>query len=40
MPDRFDYFVIFAGMRTGSNYLERNLNAAPDLRCYGELYNP
>lgn len=40
MSDRFDYFVIFAGMRTGSNYLERNLNAAPDLRCYGELFNP
>jgi hypothetical protein len=40
MADRFDYFVIFAGMRTGSNYLERNLNAAPDLRCFGELFNP
>ena len=37
---RFDYFVIFAGMRTGSNFLERNLNSLPDLRCYGELFNP
>ncbi|WP_424972617.1 nodulation protein NodH [Dinoroseobacter sp. S76] len=40
MTSRFDYFVIFAGMRTGSNYLERNLNAAPDIRCFGELFNP
>ncbi|WP_425093810.1 nodulation protein NodH [Tropicimonas sp. S265A] len=36
----FDYFVIFAGMRTGSNYLERNLNSAPDVQSYGELFNP
>ncbi len=40
MRGRFDYFVIFAGMRTGSNFLERNLNSLPDLRCYGELFNP
>lgn len=40
MTERFDYFVIFAGMRTGSNFLERNLNSLPDLRCYGELFNP
>jgi hypothetical protein len=40
MAHKFDYFVIFAGMRTGSNYLERNLNAAPDVRCFGELFNP
>ncbi|WP_424967195.1 sulfotransferase domain-containing protein [Dinoroseobacter sp. S375] len=40
MTQRFDYFVIFAGMRTGSNYLERNLNAAPDVRSFGELFNP
>jgi hypothetical protein len=36
----FDYFVVFAGMRTGSNYLERNLNAVPDVKSYGELFNP
>lgn len=40
MASPFDYFVIFAGMRTGSNYLERNLNAAPDIRSFGELFNP
>lgn len=40
MASQFDYFVIFAGMRTGSNYLERNLNAAPDIRSFGELFNP
>lgn len=38
--DRFDYFVIFAGMRTGSNFLERNLNAVPDVKSHGELFNP
>ncbi len=40
MSDKFDYFVIFAGMRTGSNYLERNINSVPDLRSFGELFNP
>ncbi len=40
MSGSFDYFVIFAGMRTGSNFLERNLNALPDIRCWGELFNP
>lgn len=40
MTARFDYFVVFAGMRTGSNYLERNLNSVPDLKCFGELFNP
>lgn len=37
---RFDAFVMFAEMRTGSNYLEDNLNALPDVTCYGEVYNP
>ena len=37
---RFDAFVIFAEMRTGSNYLEDSLNALPDIRCLGEIYNP
>lgn len=36
----FDSFVIFAEMRTGSNFLEENLNAVPGLRCYGEAFNP
>ena len=27
MTDRFDYFVVFAEMRTGSNFLEANINA-------------
>lgn len=37
---RFDYFVLLAEMRTGSNHVEESLNAAPDLKCYGELFNP
>ncbi|MCR8724411.1 nodulation protein NodH [Frigidibacter sp. ROC022] len=37
---RFDYFVILAGMRTGSNFLEANLNEYPGLMCHGELFNP
>jgi LPS sulfotransferase NodH len=40
MTGAFDYFVIFAEMRTGSNFLESNLNALGDLRCYGEAFNP
>lgn len=39
MP-RFDYFVVFAEMRTGSNFLESNLNAFPGLQCHGEAFNP
>lgn len=37
---RFDAFVMFAEMRTGSNYLEASLDALPDLACYGEVFNP
>ncbi len=40
MSDRFDYFVVFAEMRTGSNFLEANLNAFPGLICHGEAFNP
>ncbi|SFE50896.1 sulfotransferase family 2 domain-containing protein [Roseivivax sediminis] len=40
MTDRFDYFVVFAEMRTGSNFLEANLNAFPSLTCHGEAFNP
>ena len=37
---RFDAFVMFAEMRTGSNHLEESLNSLPDVICYGEVYNP
>jgi len=37
---QFDAFVLFAEMRTGSNYLEDSLNALPDVTCHGEVYNP
>ncbi|MEM6727502.1 MAG: sulfotransferase family 2 domain-containing protein [Pseudomonadota bacterium] len=40
MPGRFDTFVVFAEMRTGSNFLEENLNLYPDLACLGEVFNP
>lgn len=37
---RFDSFVVLAGMRTGSNYLEANLNAMAGVTCHGEVFNP
>ena len=37
---RFAYFVVLAGMRTGSNLLEEYLSAMPGLVSYGELFNP
>ena len=40
MPGAFDYFVIFAEMRTGSNFLEANLNAFESFECHGEAFNP
>ncbi|THD73736.1 nodulation protein NodH [Thalassobius vesicularis] len=40
MTRKFDYFVMFAEMRTGSNFLETNLNAYPGLFCHGEAFNP
>ncbi len=40
MTGRFQSFVIFAEMRTGSNFLEANLNALPGVVCYGEAFNP
>lgn len=40
MTARFDAFVLFAEMRTGSNHLEESLNAFPDIHSYGEVYNP
>ena len=38
--DRFDYFVVLAGMRTGSNLLEEVLNSFDGLVCHGEVFNP
>jgi LPS sulfotransferase NodH len=40
MSRKFDYFVIFAEMRTGSNFLESNLDQFPGLKTYGEAFNP
>ena len=40
MTDRFDYFAVIAGMRTGSNLLEEQINAYGSLTCHGELFNP
>ena len=37
---RFDYFVVLAGMRTGSNLLEEQLAAMPGIEAHGELFNP
>lgn len=36
----FQSFVILAEMRTGSNFLEANLNAIPGVTCHGEAFNP
>ena len=40
MTRPFDYFVVFAEMRTGSNFLEANLNAFEAFQCHGEAFNP
>lgn len=40
MTDKFDYFVLFAEMRTGSNFVEANLNKFEGIICHGEAYNP
>lgn len=40
MTAPFDYFVVFAEMRTGSNFLESNLNALDGIECHGEAFNP
>ena len=31
---------MFAEMRTGSNFLEANLNALSGVTCHGEVFNP
>lgn len=36
----FKSFVVFAEMRTGSNFLEANLNAIAGIKCHGEAFNP
>ncbi len=40
MAKPFDSFVVFAEMRTGSNFLETNLNAFNGITCHGEAFNP
>lgn len=40
MSVSFDYFIVFAEMRTGSNFLETNLNAFDGVTCHGEAFNP
>ena len=40
MSGRFRYFIVLAEMRTGSNFLEANLNALDDVVCHGEAFNP
>lgn len=37
---KFETFVVFAEMRTGSNLLEAALNALPGVTCHGEAFNP
>ncbi len=37
---RFDGFVLFAEMRTGSNALEEAINLYAGLSCHGEVFNP
>lgn len=36
----FTSFVMFAGMRTGSNFLEASLNTLDGVTCHGEVFNP
>lgn len=36
----FDYFVVLAEMRTGSNLLESHLNSFQSFECHGEAFNP
>lgn len=40
MAGKFDYFIVFAEMRTGSNFLEANLNTLEGVVCHGEAFNP
>ncbi|PYE84413.1 sulfotransferase family 2 domain-containing protein [Pseudoroseicyclus aestuarii] len=36
----FHSFVVLAGMRTGSNFLDSNLAALDGVMCHGEAFNP
>jgi len=40
MSNRFDYFVMLAEKRTGSNFLCANLNRFDGITAHGEAYNP
>lgn len=40
MNNNFDSFIVFAEMRTGSNFLETNLNEFDGITCHGEAFNP
>lgn len=40
MANKFHSFVIFAAMRTGSNFLEASLDQFEGVTCYGEVFNP
>lgn len=40
MSAGFDSFIVFAEMRTGSNFLEANLNAIEGVTCHGGAFNP
>ncbi|WP_120499473.1 sulfotransferase family 2 domain-containing protein [Roseovarius sp. EL26] len=40
MSGKYDYFVVFAEMRTGSNLLESHLNSLAEIECHGEAFNP
>lgn len=40
MSSSFKRFVVLANMRTGSNFLEANLNALEGVTCHGEAFNP
>ncbi len=40
MTRAFDYFIVLADMRTGSNLLEQHLNALDGVTCHGEAFNP
>lgn len=40
MARPFEYFVIFAEMRTGSNFLEATINEFEGLDSHGEVFNP
>ncbi|MDX8353022.1 sulfotransferase family 2 domain-containing protein [Cognatiyoonia sp. IB215182] len=37
---KFTSFIVLAEMRTGSNFLEANLNDLDGVHCFGELFNP